>query len=57
MKEQHIRMTKELHDLWFKFNPYSLEYKIARPDLDNMLGLFGEELDHMKRFDKENANG
>ena len=57
MKGQHIRMTKQLHDLWFKYDPHLEEYIIRRPDLDNMLGLFNEELAYLKRVDKENANG
>lgn len=57
MKGQHIRMTKRLHDIWFKYDPMIEEYIIRRPQLDAMLGLFGEELALMKQADKENANG
>lgn len=53
MKGQHIRMTKRLHDLWFKYDTDIEEYIITRPNLDNMLRLFGEELAYMKQADKE----
>ena len=57
MKEQHIRMTKRLHDYLFQYDPLLEEYIIRRPLLDKMLGLLNEELAYMKLADKENANG
>ena len=57
MKGQHIRMTKRLHDLWFKYEPDVEQYVIIRPALDTMLGLFGRELTKMKQVDKEELNG